>query len=98
MLSCLESVEEELLVFITYQEETTTVTLLPLTSNGAEGVEVLGGEQGCGQFPDELLKQRSSVIWTHLIPREVPRGKVCLQVLLQQLQTQKTMKLVNFQC
>lgn len=65
------------------------VKLLPLTSYGAESVEVLGGEQGCGQFPYELLEQRSSVIWTHLIPRELPRGKACLQVLLQQLQTQK---------
>lgn len=85
-------------MFITYQEETMAVTLLPLTSYGAEGVEVLGGEQWRGQFPDELLEQRSSVIWTHLIPRELPRGKVCLQVLLQQLQTPKIMKLVNFQC
>lgn len=57
----------------------------PPTSDGAEGVEVLGGEQRSGQFPDELLEQRRGVVWTHLVPADLPRVEVGLQVLLQQL-------------
>lgn len=57
-----------------------------MTSDGAEGVEVLGGEQRSGQFADELLEQRGSVVCTHFIPADLPQVEVGLQVLLQQLQ------------
>lgn len=59
-----------------------------LTSDGAEGVEVLGGEQGGRQLPDELLEQRRGVVGAHLVPADVARVEVGLQVLLQQLRTQ----------
>lgn len=58
-----------------------------LTSDGAEGVEVLGGEQGGRQLPDELLEQRRGVVGAHLVPADVARVEVGLQVLLQQLRT-----------
>lgn len=61
---------------------------LSLTSDGAEGVEVLGGEQGGRQLPDELLEQRRGVVGAHLVPADVARVEVGLQVLLQQLRTQ----------
>lgn len=60
----------------------------PPTSDSAEGVDVFGGEQGRGQFPDELLEQGSSIVWIHLLPAELPRVKTGLQLLLQQLQSQ----------
>lgn len=59
-----------------------------LTSDGTEGVEVLGGEQGGRQLPDELLEQRRGVVGAHLVPADVARVEVGLQVLLQQLRTQ----------
>lgn len=60
----------------------------PLTSDGAEVVEVLGGEQRGGQLPDELLEQRRGVVGTHLVPADLTRVEVGLQVLLQQLHTE----------
>ena len=60
----------------------------PLTSDSTEGVEVLSCEQGSRQFPDELFEQRSSVVWTHLVPADLPWVEVGLQVLLQQLETE----------
>lgn len=59
----------------------------PLTSHGAEGVEVFCGEQRIRQVPDELLEQRSGIVRAHFIPVEASRVEVGLQVLLQQLQT-----------
>lgn len=67
---------------------------LSLTSDGAEGVEVLGGEQGGRQLPDELLEQRRGVVGAHLVPADVARVEVGLQVLLQQLRTHSR----RFQC
>lgn len=60
----------------------------PLTSDGAEVVEVLGGEQRGGQLPDELLEQRCGVVRTHLVPADLTCVEVGLQVLLQQLHTE----------
>lgn len=57
----------------------------PLTSDSAEGVQVLGGEQRSGQFSDELFQQCGSIVWTHFVPADQPRVEVGLQVLLQQL-------------
>lgn len=59
-----------------------------LTSDGAEGVEVLGGQQGGRQLSDELLEQRRRVVGADLVPADVARVEVALQVLLQQLRTQ----------
>lgn len=44
----------------------------PLTSDSTKGVEVLSCEQGSRQFPDELLEQRGSVVWTHIVPADLP--------------------------
>lgn len=57
----------------------------PPTSDSAEGVDVFGGEQGSRQFPDELLEQRGSIVWIHLVPAELSRVETGLQLLLQQL-------------
>lgn len=58
----------------------------PPTSDGAEGVDVFGGEQGSGQLPDELLQQRGSIVGAHVVPAEVSRVETGFQLLLQQLQ------------
>lgn len=60
-----------------------------LTSDGAEGVQVLGGEQRGRKFPDKLLQQRCGVVGTHLVPAHRARVEVGLQVLLQQLRTEQ---------
>ena len=57
----------------------------PPTSDGAEGVDVFGGEQGSRQLPDELLQQRCSIVRIHLIPAELSRVETGFQLLLQQL-------------
>lgn len=62
-----------------------------LTSDGAEGVEVFGGEQRSRKLADELLEQRSSIVWTHVVPVDLPWVEVGLQVLLQQLHTENNL-------
>ena len=56
-----------------------------LTSDGAEGVEVLGGEQRGRKLPDELLEEGGGVVGADLVPDHAPGVEGGLQGLLQQL-------------
>lgn len=72
-------------LFSDFTRQTRFGKYCPLTSDSAKRVEVLCSEQRSRKFPDELLQQRCSVVWTHFIPGEMPGVEIGLQVLLQQL-------------
>lgn len=42
-----------------------------LTSDGTEGVEVLGGEQRSRELSDEFLEKCGGVVGTHFLPLDL---------------------------
>lgn len=56
------------------------------TPDGAEGVQMFGGQQWSRQLADEFLQQSRGVVRTDLIPTERTPVKRLLQLLLKNLQ------------
>lgn len=71
--------------YTTYRTSLRPAVIPTHTSDGAEGVEVFGGQQRRREFTDELLEQSGGVIRTDLVPAERTAVKRVLQLLLQHL-------------